>query len=327
MEESARLAMVDLGVHLRSIGYRFVTTTPESHRRVLGRTTDVLRRLLGWSQTVAAEDVDEPVVDLLSRAGALVREPGNESLVRSLVRFSTLDDLIFVHSAYPTSHSDAVFFGPDSYRFVRFLRSLGAAPRAIVDLCCGSGVGGIAASAWAEANGNAAPLVYLTDINPLALDYARVNASINASINSSGEPHRIKALKSDLLQDVPGGVDLIIANPPFLMDDALRAYRHGGEFLGSELSIKIVRSALNYLQPGGQLALYTGACIVDGEDVFFRQIHPLLRSVRVSGRPNCEFNYEELDPDIFGEELGEPPYSNVERIAAVSLKVTINPAD
>ena len=34
-------------------------------------------------------------------------------------------------------------------------------------------------------------------------------------------------------------------------------------------------------------------------------------------------DYAELDPDIFGEELGEPAYADVERIAAVGLVVKL----
>ena len=42
---------------------------------------------------------------------------------KSRVRLATIDDLLFVHSAFPTDPPDAVFFGPDTYRFVRFVRS------------------------------------------------------------------------------------------------------------------------------------------------------------------------------------------------------------
>jgi hypothetical protein len=31
--------------------------------------------------------------------------------------------------------------------------------------------------------------------------------------------------------------------------------------------------------------------------------------------------YEEIDPDVFGEELEEEPYRNVERIAAVGAVI------
>ncbi len=42
-------------------------------------------------------------------------------LWRSRVRWSSLGDLLLVHSAWPTDSSDAVFFGPDSYRFAQLI--------------------------------------------------------------------------------------------------------------------------------------------------------------------------------------------------------------
>ena len=36
------------------------------------------------------------------------------------------------------------------------------------------------------------------------------------------------------------------------------------------------------------------------------------------------WHYQELDPDVFGEQLLEPGYQPVERIAAVGLTVTRN---
>ena len=39
----------------------------------------------------------------------------------------------------------------------------------------------------------------------------------------------------------------------------------------------------------------------------------------LAARPGWEWRYEELDPDVFGEELEVPAYRQVERIAAVLL--------
>ncbi len=51
---------------------------------------------------------------------------------------------------------------------------------------------------------------------------------------------RIITRKSDLLNDVDGRFDLIIANPPHLVNPLMRKQRHGGGTLGSELSIVMV---------------------------------------------------------------------------------------
>jgi hypothetical protein len=63
------------------------------------------------------------------------------------------------------------------------------------------------------------------------------------------------------------------------------------------------------------MLLYTGAPIVDGEDQFFLALEPVLKS---AGRA---FTYEEIDPDVFGEELDQASYARTDRIAVVALNV------
>ena len=72
--------------------------------------------------------------------------------------------------------------------------------------------------------------------------------------------------------------------------------------------------ALERLAPNGWLLLYTGVAMVDGADPFRARITPMLE------RADVEWQYDEIDPDIFGEELDEPDYRRAERIAAVWLK-------
>jgi methylase of polypeptide subunit release factors len=245
----------------------------------------------------------EPVTELLTRSGRCVRRGDS---IQSLVRFSSLDGSLIMHSAFPTSEANSVFFGPDTYRFVRFLKSKIKSIRSILDLGCGSGAGGIA---LAKHFLDLKPEVHFADINPTALRFARVNAAL-AGITRASFYH------SDLTEDVPRGCDLIIANPPFVVDSLKRKYRDGGAVYGSEISIRMVRAALDYLEPGGVLALYTGTCIVGGRDVFLDAVSQFV--------PSELFRYEELDPDIFGEELLSDAYAQVERIAAVGLILKAN---
>jgi hypothetical protein len=68
------------------------------------------------------------------------------------------------------------------------------------------------------------------------------------------------------------------------------------------------------LRSGGRLLLYTGVAITGDSDHF-------LESLRAQLDAQCaSWSYEELDPDIFGGQLGEPGYEEVERIAAVWLQ-------
>jgi methylase of polypeptide subunit release factors len=154
--------------------------------------------------------------------------------------------------------------------------------------------------------------VVLTDVNPRALRLAEVNA------HWAGVA--VETVESDVLAAVRDDFDLVIANPPFLRDRAARAYRHGGGRYGEGLAVRIAAETLARLaqnRTGGTLLVYSGAAIVDGEDQLLGALRPVLDAARV------HFSYEELDPDIFSDELAEPAYAEVERIAAVFLQVRV----
>lgn len=298
-------SLVSLGRALVEQGYRFITPTPETHRRVLGRDPDrpatSLAEIFGWSRRFDPAQLPEPMLALLDRAGMLEAERG---LLRARVRYSTLGDQIFVHSAYPTTRPDAVFFGPDTYRFVRALLPLiPAGARRVFDIGAGSGAGGLAAAARLGAGAE----IVLGDINEAALRFCAVNAALNGLDNVACRP-------SDVLDGIEGDADLIVANPPYLVDEGRRRYRHGGGDLGADLSVRIASAAITRLRPGGRLVLYTGAAIVDGHDAFRAEM-----AARLAGRP---WHYEEIDPDVFGEELDTPAYARADRIAAVLLVVS-----
>ncbi|BBP65168.1 SAM-dependent methyltransferase [Pseudomonas sp. Cab53] len=303
------LALLQLGRRLQADGYRFITPTPLTHERVNQRPgneySKTLRDVFGWSRPFAPGLISADEQRQLQEAEVLEERDG---LLRSRVRWSSLDGLLFVHSQFPTQASDAVFFGPDSYRFAQLIhahlqQSFTAVHRA-VDIGCGAGVGAIViARARREAQ------VLALDINPLALRLTAVNAAL-------GEVANVEIARSDVLQDVEGDFDLIVANPPYMADPSERAYRHGGGVLGAGLSLRIVEQALPRLTPGGSLVLYTGVAMVDGRDPFLEALEPW--------RDSAEFGwtYKELDPDVFGEELLTPGYREVERIAVVALVVT-----
>ena len=285
-----------LGQALAEAGYAFVTPTPETHRRVLARGGEArtLRDVFGWSRPFARGALPQRLFDLLEEAGA-VESAG--PLLRSRGRFSSLGPLLLAHSAYPTTAADAVFLGPDTYRFASFVQSR-APPRiaSLADVGCGTGAGGLLLASRAGS-------VQLLDVNPSALRFARANCELN------GIPAVVE--QSDVLSGAAGALDLIIANPPYLADPLRRAYRDGGGDLGTGLSLRIVREALERLRPGGRLLLYTGTAVVEGEHLLQQWLAPLLEGV--------PHEYFELDPDVFGEELENPPYAAADRIAVVGL--------
>ena len=308
-QQLADRALLNLGRGLKESGYRFITPTPLTHERVYQRRATPLaadlRDVFGWSMPFDNDLVPHALLEELQQADVVEK---HAALWRSAVRWSSLDDLLFAHSAYPTTQSDAVFFGPDSYRFAQaieaHLQQRFEPLRRAVDIGCGAGVGALViARARQDAQ------VLAVDINPRALRMTAVNAELAGLTN-------VSAYHSDVLASVEGEFDLIVANPPYMNDDRQRAYRHGGGALGEQLSVRIASESLGRLALGGSLVLYTGVAIVAGADPFLAAVKPLL------GSDAFGWTYRELDPDVFGEELTQPGYERVERIAVVALTVT-----
>lgn len=298
-------ALLDLLRALGAAGYRFIAVTPETHRRVLEREPDRpardLRDVFGWNLGFEPKLLPPPIRQALERSGTVSRD----GLRRSRIRVASLDDRLFLHSAYPTDEPDAVFFGPDSYRYVRFLRDeLSRLPpaRRLVDIGAGSGVGAIMAAALLPG-----ARLTATDINPLALRWARINAR-HCGVE-------LETVEGPGLEAVEGPVDLVIANPPFVADPAGRLYRDGGAMHGARLSLDWALAAARRLEPGGTMLLYTGSAIVAGRDELREALAERLAAL------GCSLDYAEIDPDIFGELLDQPGYEAVERVAAVGAVI------
>ena len=301
-------AMRQVGITLLRAGYRFVCPTPQTQRRVNARPGNEWAAsvvdIFGWSRPFRREVLPAPLFEQATQADMLVADREGW---RSRFRFSTRGDNGFFHSSFPTEASDAVFFGPDSYRFgavlTAYLRNAPQPARA-VDIGCGTGLGAILI-----AQHNPVVDMVMVDINAAALRLARVNAAL-AGIDV------IEVLQSDLLADVPGMFDLIVSNPPYLPDPRCRLYRNGGGRLGEGRSVEMVRTVMGSLRPGGTLRLNPGAAMVGGDNLFVQD-----GGVLLDGGP-VVWQATELDPDVFGEELEEGPLSVAERIAAICLTVT-----
>jgi SAM-dependent methyltransferase len=310
---TSQSALLAIGRALKADKYAFVAPTPLTCSRILSRPArddaNVLTEVFGWNRRFRPGELGGPYEEALLDGGLCEPVPGG---LRSLVRFSSVGELLFVHSGFPTDQPDAVFFGPDTYRFVRAIKWLsdsdsGFLPKSVIDVGAGTGAGGIYSAALFGGVQHAV----LADINAKALEYAEVNAALN------GIAADIR--QSDVLAQVDRDADLIISNPPYLVDRGRRAYRHGGGDWGCALAVRIVDEALGKLTEAGRLLLYTGTPVVNGADKFLEAVRPLLdRKVR-------DFHYEELDPDVFGEELENAPYDHADRIATAVLHV--NAAD
>ncbi|MEX1215977.1 methyltransferase [Saccharospirillum sp.] len=298
-------SLLHLAMLLKATGYSFTTVSPATHARVNSRLKNAWARnatdVFGWSRPFTEGVLLPELFEAMRNAGVL--ETQGEGWI-SLVRASTLRDQLFLHSAYPTTAPDAVFFGPDTYRFANAIARHLAGDvrlRRAVDIGCGAGPGAVVvALEWPLAE------VFAVDINDIALQCTAVNALLAGA-------ERIITQHSNLLDGVDGDFDLIVANPPYLLDAQERTYRHGGGNFGEGLSLAIAGLAKTRLAPGGTLLLYTGTAIIDGTDLFLASVAPLLDNT------SLEWHYQEIDPDVFGEELAEPAYEDVDRIAAVLL--------
>ena len=296
-------ALSELLRFLKHAGYSFVAVTPATHALVLARPLEGqpnLRDIFGWSRPFERGDLDDALLALLEAADALESLDGK---LRSRVRVAALGPDLLLHSAFPTDGADSVFFGPDTYRFARFIElqlPRVAAHKWLVDMGAGSGAGTLAALRlrnFAKAT--------MVDINPAALELAGLNAA-EAGVGA-------ETLASDA---VPKGADLIIANPPYMVDAARRPYRDGGDVLGGAVAMDWAGQALTNLAPGGTMLLYTGAAYVDGAS-------PLLtRLASACANAGARLDLYEIDPDVFGDELGQAQYRGVERIAAVGAVIT-----
>jgi methylase of polypeptide subunit release factors len=301
-DDRVQLALRELLAHLRRSGYAFVVPTPETHRRVLQREADdagSLRDVFGWNKRFHPRLLGalfEPLA-----AARLVAE--DEHGWRSLVRVGSADGDLLLHSPFPTDAADAVFLGPDSYRFVRFLRDRlqGERFERAVDFGAGAGVGGLALARCA-----AVKSLSLIDVNPQAVALARLNAE-HAGIAA-------EVVCADGLGSLGLSPDLVIGNPPYIAGSR-KTYSDGGSDLGIEAAVGWARSALTRLVPGGRVVMYTGSPIVGGDDPVRAELAGL------ASHHGATLEYEEIDPDVFGEELSRPAYRRVDRIAAVGAEM------
>lgn len=314
IELSQQRALLYLLSFLKEKHYRFTVITPLTHQRIFMRKANLsselrsLKDIFGWNLPFYSEDLDPQLFILLKHAD-LIRIENNQWL--SNIRIASLEDELFIHSAFPTLDHDAVFFGPDTYRFYyhlkQYLFNQTQPLERSVELCCG-------ASPVAITIAKAFPRIteiFTADINPKALFYSQINKKF------AGLEH-IFPTQSDLFSNLEGNFDLIFANPPYLMDIHERQYRHGGNSLdGTELSFNILQEGIKRLTPQGKLFLYTGIAIGHHRNKFLEAVDSWIQNY-----PNFKFSYEEIDPDVFGEELDHTAYQDIERIAVVLVKLS-----
>lgn len=299
--QAADAALQQLMAWLACRGYDFVTPTARTHSLVRNRmsatTEDQLRDIFGWTRPFKAGQIEPDLLDLLVQADAIEEQ---DDVLRATIRASTVDGHLYLHSA-PTDAPNAVFLGPDTYRYARFLRqSLGdAGPIGqALDIGVGAGVGALTLAGRLPG-----AVVSGSDVNTEALRLARINAVHNGVT--------VSLVECSGLPDTPRRFDVIAANPPYIGGSLKRIYRDGGGALGEGLALDWVRSGLLRLTSGGRFLLYTGSAIVRGRDLIYDEL------ARLASAGGYALDYEEIDPDVFGGTLRQEAYREVERIAAI----------
>jgi release factor glutamine methyltransferase len=148
-----------------------------------------------------------------------------------------------------------------------------APPAVIADVCTGSGC--LAVVLAREFNGAS---IFATDISAPALDVARCNA---ARHSVSG---RVDFRAADLLDGVPGGIDLIVSNPPYV-----------GLHERSSLQPEVLDN-----EP--EVALFGGE---DGLDVYRRLLPQARERLARRGHLIVEIGIDQRDPVVaIAEEHG-----------------------
>lgn len=194
-------------VYLQKENYRFTSISPVSHEKVNNRTecfmAGDLVDIFGWNRPFKRETITDALFDLMQSAGIAVKA---ENGWKSLLRVSSINEQLFLHSAYPTTGNEAVFFGSDTYRFANtirdFLISSNQAVYRAVDIGTGSGVEAVLL-ALSLPESERKPEIIAIDINSDALHLARVNID-------AANVHNIELINSNLLKDVKGNFDLKI---------------------------------------------------------------------------------------------------------------------
>lgn len=169
------------------------------------------------------------------------------------------------------NHFDQVYqLGGDSHALARLTPR--ANNRLALDHCTGSGVHAVLASLHSEQS-------FGLDINPRALDFARLNAGMNKTRTTGFiESNCYQNVRAELLGlEAEPKFDLITANPPFIPTPEAIAFFRGGGASGEEITKKIIEGLPDKLSDQGIFSMITNIPIIEGQS-FFERLDSWLQS-------------------------------------------------
>ncbi|MGE5645195.1 MAG: methyltransferase [Acidobacteriota bacterium] len=196
---------------------------------------DAAAECLGCAVLVAALDCGL----LIEAEAGRVEAPFHLRTVRNLYLFSD----------YLGRDRDAVMGAGETTAILFRAARPGSPAGRVLDLGCGAGTLALLLAAHAGA-------VTGTDINPRALELARLNADVNGIRNAE---FRGGDVWEPAARDV---FDLIVSQPPYYPNRTARGeagdqvFLHGGE-RGDELARRVVAGVSRHLTPGGRAIIFT----------------------------------------------------------------------
>jgi HemK-related putative methylase len=188
--------------------------------------------------------LSKPIIDTVLESG--LAEESGANLLSKLCLFPCYGKFIVTDRACKNAAINQVMWlWAESYILGGVVKRIPR--RRALDLGAGSGVHAILASDHCER-------VVAVDINPRALEFARFNAAMNGVNN-------IEFVLGDLFDSVDSTFDLLLANPPYLPDQASVAGANfwSGGIAGSDILRRIVHELPTRLDHDGTahiIALY-----------------------------------------------------------------------
>ncbi len=116
-------------------------------------------------------------------------------------------------------------------------------------------------------------MITAAELNPRAVAFAKATRTMN-------EAERIEVIQSDLWENVSGGYDIIVSNPPYLpMPGESISVKTldvcGGGELGLDIPLRIIDGLGIHLNPGGYSAVLAASPIIKGKDVLREDLIPI----------------------------------------------------
>ena len=244
----------------------------------LGRAGDrgraALVRLFLLGEQVLAAELPLPPAEL--EAAGLAERAGDA--VRTDLRLTPYEGLLLAHDPEERVREPEYVTGVNNATRTLSTLTIREPVERALDLGTGCGVQALLAARHADA-------VVAVDVNPCALEYARLNSRLNGI--------ELDVRRGSWFEPVAGETfDLIVANPPFVISpDSSYIFRDSG-LAGDAVSRDVVRGAAAHLREGGHATVLCNWICRSREETW----QPLAEWVEGSGCDALLLAHEPVEP-------------------------------